>query len=159
MKTYIGIDNGVTGSITVINDDYISVEPMPCKTEQSYTKARQEITRIDVPVLKTMLSRIFLPCLVLLERPMVMPARFKQTMSAIRALEAVLICIEAWKLPVRYIDSKEWQREMLPQGTEKKELKKVSLQIGMRLFPGVNWKGFKDADSLLMAEWARRNQL
>jgi hypothetical protein len=58
-----------------------------------------------------------------------------------------------------YCDSKDWQKDMLPRGCKKEELKTASLDIGKRLFPSIDWKGFKDADSLLMAEWARRKGL
>ena len=68
-----------------------------------------------------------------------------------------MIVIEQLRLPYRYIDSKEWQKELLPSGLAKLELKIASLQIGQRLFPNVNFKGFPDADGLLIAEWARRN--
>lgn len=171
MKTYIGIDNGVTGTIAVLGENLVYMMPMPVKTEQSYTKARQTITRIDYSKFQKHLYDLYSllidrmnaignpDMLALLERPMVMPGRFKATLSAIRALESVLICLEYMDVPYRYIDSKEWQRQMLPQGTDKKDLKKVSLEIGKRLFPSVDFKRFHDADSLLMAEWARRLNL
>ena len=96
--------------------------------------------------------------LVLIERPMVNPARFLASTSALRALEATLIVVEELKLPVRYLDSKEWQSEILPKGVEgPDELKAASLDIGQRLFPSLQFK--KDADSILIAEWARRNNL
>lgn len=41
------------------------------------------------------------------------------------------------------------------------ELKKASMDIGLRLFPDQEEviKKHKDADALLIAEWARREQL
>ena len=59
-----------------------------------------------------------------------------------------------------YVDSKEWQKVMLPKGVKgSEELKKSSLDIGNRLFPQFEENKHKDRDSLLMAEWARRNNL
>lgn len=77
-------------------------------------------------------------------------------MSAIRALEATLTVLEFLKIPYAFCDSKEWQRELLPKGLRKEELKTASLQVGKRLFPSVNFDGFKDADGLLIAEYCRR---
>jgi len=51
---------------------------------------------------------------------------------------------------------------MLPHGVKgPAELKKASADIGKRLFPGQTEAidKHKDADGLLMAEWARRLQL
>ena len=45
----------------------------------------------------------------------------------------------------------------MPSGLEGDELKVASKQIGQQLFPSANIK--KDADALLMAEFARRNNL
>lgn len=160
IKTYVGIDNGVSGSIGIIASNKPYLFPMPTKSQQSYTKARQLITRVDFPRLVTILQSAYKEnMLVLIERPMVNPGRFKATGSALRCLESVLIALEMLVLPYQYVDSKEWQREILPKGTAKEELKVASLDIGRRLFPNVEWKGFKDADSLLMAEWARRKKL
>jgi hypothetical protein len=159
-KAYIGVDNGVTGTIGIIHDGSSGIRPMPVKTEQSYTKARQQVTRVDWPAFIAILDQFKgLECLVLIERPMVNPGRFKASASALRCLEAVLIAVETRDLPRQYVDSREWQREMLPKGTTSENLKRVSLDIGKRLFPGCDWKGLKDADSLLMAEWARRKGL
>ena len=50
---------------------------------------------------------------------------------------------------------------MLPKGCKGAELKAASKDVGIRLFP--QHKEIivkqKDADSLLIAEWARRNDL
>ncbi|MHC4574386.1 MAG: hypothetical protein ACYS76_09695 [Planctomycetota bacterium] len=50
---------------------------------------------------------------------------------------------------------------MLPKGCKKEELKKASIDIGCRLFPYHKEQiiKHKDADSLLIAEWARRKNL
>ncbi len=90
---------------------------------------------------------------------MVNPMRFMATTSALRSLESTLTVIEYLKLPLSYIDSKEWQKLLLPQGIKgSDELKKASLDIGCRLFPQHSdlIKRHKDADGLLMAEYCRR---
>lgn len=156
MKTYIGIDNGVTGTITIIGDGKVIHFPMPVKSEQSYTKAKQNITRIDYRGLREVLLRngcTASGAFCLLERPMVNPGRFKATVSAIRALEATLIVLEQLSISFQYIDSKQWQKALLPQGLDKGDLKKAAIDVARRLFPEIKTK---DADSLLIAEYARR---
>jgi hypothetical protein len=91
-----------------------------------------------------------------IERPMVNPTRFQATASALRALEATLIILEELKIPYIYVDSKEWQKDLLPKELKGEELKEASLNIGKRLFPKIDFTGFKDADGLLIAEWGRR---
>lgn len=156
MKTYVGIDNGVTGTVTIIGDNRVIHFPMPVKSEQSYTKAKQNITRIDYPALREALWNdicVATGVFCLLERPMVNPGRFKATVSAIRALEATLIVLERLSIPFQYIDSKQWQKALLPQGLDKVDLKKAAIDVARRLFPQVKTK---DADSILIAEYARR---
>jgi hypothetical protein len=86
---------------------------------------------------------------------MVNSTRFNATLSAIRALEATLIALEESQFPYEYIDSKEWQKLLLPKGLKgSDELKKASLDVGKRMFPELEIK--KDADGLLIAEFMRR---
>lgn len=158
MKTYIGIDNGVSGTIGVIEPNYVTFIQTPVKSEQNYTKTKGNVTRIDGVVLMEYLNGLS-SCMVLIERPMVNPKRFKATTSALRALEATLVVLEALQLPYQYIDSKEWQRELLPKGVKgSDELKKASKDIGIRLFPKhkelIEKHG--DADGLLIAEYCKR---
>jgi hypothetical protein len=166
---YIGIDNGVSGSIGVVEHDGLGAYyHMPIKNELSYTKKKQWISRIDTAALKTLLGSIIQKgqtdlggFQVALERPMVNPGKFKSTVSALRALEATLVVVEDLKLRYRYIDSKEWQRDLLPKGLKKEELKVASLQIGKRLFPFIAYDElkFRDADGILIAEYQRRQDL
>jgi len=159
---YVGIDNGVSGSIGIVDGDrQILVSSMyykmPVFKSLSYTRHTQWISRIDIVRLKNLL------CIysgrelrVILERPLVNPMMFKATQSAMRALEATLIVLEELKFSYMYCDSKEWQKVLLPSGLKGGELKKASLDIGMRLFPSIDFNGFADADGLLIAEYSRR---
>lgn len=161
-KIYIGIDNGVTGTIGICSDDLITFIETPVKKEQSYTKAKQNISRIEVEKLKTYLSVLDLSnCFAIIERPMVNPGRFKATMSAIRALEATLNVIELLNIPYQYIDSRQWQKVFLPSDSKADQLKKDSVTVGCRLFPQLKDKiiAHGDADGLLIAEFAKRNKL
>lgn len=154
---YIGIDNGVTGSVGVIS---YHQEPVffqtPVKRQLSYTKKAKWINRIDTNLLALWLMPFKKNGFVYLERPMVNPGRFDATVSALRALEATLIVVEDLEMPVTYVDSKQWQKVMLPSGLQKEQLKKASLDIGKRMFPQFKSVFTKDADGILIAEWAKR---
>lgn len=162
-KTYVGIDNGVSGSCSFLKDSAAATYyPTPIFRQLNYTKTKAYINRVDTKKLKA----IFLAelgdskeCLVVLERCMVNPGRFKATISAVRAMEATLIVLEDLGLPYVYMDSKEWQRELLPTGCVGDELKTASSEVGKRLFPHLKDAIKKDADALLMAEHARRKKL
>lgn len=161
-KIYIGIDNGVTGTITIMKPmGTCYFYPVPTKVEQSYTQKKQNITRIDAQKLFELLKYHTEghPTRVLLEIPMVNPQRLFATFSALRCLEALLIIIELLQLPYSYMSSRKWQKELLPLGLETDQLKKASLDIGNRLFPQFRDHKHKDRDSLLMTEYARRNRL
>jgi len=157
-RAYIGIDNGVTGSIGIITPKETMFFRTPSKKEQSYTKKKQGITRIDVVKLHDLID-IVVPCndrRIAVERPLVNPGMFKATLSAMRALEATLTVLENLGVGYEYIDSKEWQKALLPQGTKgSTELKRASADIGKRLYPHLSEQidKQKDADGLLIAHY------
>lgn len=161
---YIGVDNGVTGSIGIINTNGgASWHKTPVRRELNYTKEEAWLNRIDRNKLKDILSKVSQhvatggTALVILERPMINSRRWKASCSALRSFEATLTVLEDLKLPFIYVDSKEWQKVMLPSGVSGEELKTSSLQVARRLFPTL--KVVKDGDAILMAEWARQKQL
>lgn len=160
---YIGIDNGVTGSIGIILPDRTSLYyKMPIKSGQDYTKKKKNITRIDHKGLLALINYSSAEVKVILERPMVNPMRFAATASALRSLESTLVALEALKYPYICIDSKEWQRAMLPKGIKGSlQLKKASVDVGIKLFPRHEplIRKQRDSDGLLIAEYARRMSL
>lgn len=156
-KSFIGIDNGVTGSIGVIypNGTTAFIET-PVIKEQSYTKEVQYIHRVKWDDLASHISK---DAIVFIERPMVNPKAFTATTSALRALEATLIALQIVGCQYEYIDSKEWQKEFIGSNIiGHKELKQASMKIGVDLFPNHKTKIEKhgDADGLLIAEYCRR---
>lgn len=163
-KLYIGIDNGVTGSIGIVGETYDDFFLTPVKKEQSYTKAKNVISRVDVVALKEKFEQTLKKlnvesseCMVVMERPLINPTMFKASISASRSLEATLGIVEQLELPHMYIDSKQWQRSILPKGTEgSTALKKASKDVADRLFPQYKTliDKHKDADGLLIAKWA-----
>lgn len=160
---YIGIDNGVTGSIGIIYPDGKSAFiPTPVFKDINYTKKVRHLHRIDISNLILNLPKPN-ESFILFERPMVNSRAFVATESALRALEATLIALELLGYKrgetYDYIDSKIWQREFISSaiiGSD--ELKEASKVIGIELFPNhasiIN--KHKDADGLLIAEFGRR---
>lgn len=177
MKSYIGIDNGVTGSIAIINPNkgleighpaicLIGMRKTPVVLQQNYTKTKKNINRLNIKEMKQILDDWILAgdevnSLAIIERPMVNPGRFQATLSAMRCMEATLCALESRSIPYMFVDSKQWQKCLLPAGCEKEELKHASHDIGIRLFPSLKEIIDKhgDADSILIAEWARREQV
>lgn len=161
MNIYLGFDNGVTGTLGIITPEKADFLQMPIKKEQNYTKAKDNISRIDVPKLMSIIDPLDngVSMFALLERPMVNPKRWKASVSAIRALESTITFLEAYGIGFSYCDSKEWQRELLPKGVKTTpELKKASRDIGIRMFPQFKdlIEKVGDADGILIAEYARR---
>jgi hypothetical protein len=152
--TYVGIDNGSSGTIAILSDRLIHFGKVPTKKELSYTKKKQKVTRIDTKKLRELLSSLS-EAKVVIERPLVNPGMFKATVSGVRALEAVLIVVEELGYPVSYIDSKEWQKELLP-GSKGKQLKKDSLLVGNELFPEIQDFKHPDRDGLLIAVYSKQ---
>ena len=156
-RYFIGIDNGVSGSVGVIpTEGKPSWFKMPVRNELNYTKTKKFINRVDVPALAEAFNAavpLDADVVLRIERPMVNPGRFAATLSAMRALEATLIFFEGRKIPYAYIDSKEWQKVMLPSGLKgSEELKAAADSVCRRLFPAVSiTKG--GGDSLLIAKY------
>ena len=166
MKTWIGIDNGISGTIGIIKENGETFFfKTPIKSEQNYTIKKGNISRIEKKELSLLLSSNIddlSRCHVILERPLVNPTRFQASISAMRALEATLIVLEELNIPYEYTDSKKWQGLLLPKGLKGSELlKKASMDIGCRLFPQHSEliKKQKDADGILIAEYCKRNRL
>lgn len=161
-KVFIGIDNGVSGSIGIISPEGTFFFKTPTFSEQDYVKKKANITRIEINELYIELKKMtdgYKPeqIQVALERPMVNPTRFKASISAVRALEATLTVIESLEFPYQFEDSKAWQKMLLPSGIKgTPELKKASLDIGNRLFPQHSENEHKDRDGMLIAEYLRR---
>lgn len=154
-RMFVGVDNGVSGSVGLISEDgSYSFVRTPVKKELNYTKVKAYINRIDALELSKILSVCASNSMVLIERPMVNPSRWVASVSAIRALEATQTVLEQLGLPYAFIDSKEWQKVLLPSGLKGEELKSASLNIGKRLFPNIEGK-FADFDGMLLAQFCK----
>ena len=160
----IGNDNGVTGSIAVISvetGDLVLYKPTPVVKQLSYTKAAKWMNFLDVEKYIDILEPYALNARLFMERPMINPTRWVASASALCCWTlqryALQTLAESHGLRVEYIDSKQWQKVMLPEGlTTAPVLKQASLDVGNRLFPKQKFK--KDADAALIAEWARQTK-
>lgn len=158
-RVFIGIDNGVSGAVTILSESgFIHLHmKTPVKNHLNYTKKKAFINRVDFKELQDALFDNVANdtpfCMI--ERPMVNPMRFQASVSALRCLEATEIILELLKIPYQFIDSKEWQKSLLPSGLKGDELKKAASQVAKRLFPK---QEIVNADSLLIAEYCRRTK-
>jgi hypothetical protein len=154
-KTFIGIDNGVSGAITILSNEnnVILHEKTPVKKCLNYTKKKAFINRVDFRAFEKLLKDAGKDTFCFIERPMVNPTRFNASVSALRCLEASIILLEDLQIPYQFIDSKEWQKELLPSGLVKDELKVAANNVAKRLFPKVK---VYNADSILIAEYCLR---
>lgn len=167
-RIYIGIDNGHTGTVAWVGENvHPTIIETPVRKEQSYTKKAQKMTRIDHERLTAQLKELIEAAgdasnvMVVMERPFT-GTYASANVSAARAYEVTLVLVEQLKLPHNIVDSRQWQKVMLPVGIKGSDkLKEASATIALRLFPDQEKviKKHKDADALLMAEWARRQQL
>jgi len=166
---WLGIDNGVTGTIAALIEDKATgtfetqFMTTPVKSHLSYQKSKKKnMNRIDWMTLSDFFSDLRKSCdriVVCIERPMINSVRFDASLSARASLEAMLILFEMYGLPYSYIDSRAWQKELLPAGIKgSAEQKEASKEVGLRLYPEhaelIN--KHKDADALLIATYMRR---
>jgi hypothetical protein len=158
-RAFIGIDNGVTGAITILSDSGVVLKHIktPVTNHLNYTKKKAFINRVNFITLRSELANIAVSydSFCMIERPMVNPMRWVASVSALRCLEATEILLEILQIPYQFIDSKEWQKALLPSGLKKEELKKTADHVAKRLFPKIE---IVNSDSLLIAEYCRRTK-
>lgn len=157
----MGIDNGVTGSITVLYaDGTFTYVKMPTFKQRNYTKVTSWLHRVNFVKLRAFLDNLTTTnevVLAVMERPMVNPGRFAASASALRCLEATQIALELSGIPYAFIDSKAWQKELLPKGLKgSEELKKASDALAKKKYPMYNFKD-GEGDSTHIAEYAKKH--
>lgn len=161
-KAILFIDNGCTGTMALFDGTFSSAyfAETPCRTGKRFDthKEQKSVTRLDVEkfyrLLQIMKDWTTKEILVVRERPMVHPARFYASLSAIRCDEAETLCLEKAGLPWIYCDSREWQTPLLESfGKGAEALKNESKELGIKLFPQYSELITKhgDADALLGA--------
>lgn len=161
----IGIDNGVSGSITIMSNDGTVLDyfPTPTKKTLKPTKKVQWITVVLYDELYYRLKKHVehessVKCY--MERAFINYKMFNATMSSVMAYIITVLVLEQLHISYEVVDSKDWQKHMLPEGIlGKKELKEAAKCVANRLFPSVRIKRADLADSLLIAEYYRRKNM
>jgi len=155
-RAYVGIDNGVSGSVGIIYEDgTYEFFVTPVKKEQDYTKAKKLINRVQPLELAELFKYVGEGSMVMIERPMINSTRFNASMSAIRCFEATITILETLGLPYQVEDSKAWQKALLPIGISGDDLKKASKDVGNRLFPNTKLILHPDCDGMLIANYCK----
>jgi hypothetical protein len=160
-KIYIGVDNGPTGSVGVLDGDKAWYDPMPVFMGQDYVKRDKNVTRVDRAALLAYIKERVpegREAFCLLERPLKNPGQFESSYTAARAYEAVLGVMEELGIGTGTQDSRKWQSAMLPDGTKgSAALKQASFDEGMRLWPHLAGSIIKqnDADGIMLAAYAK----
>jgi len=155
MKNYIGMDNGATGTIGIIDADGVAHNyRTPVHKRQDYTKKAKIISRIDWQGLIDLLKPYQRDAVVAIERPAINPVFFNTSINAARSHEATVIVMEIMGLRHRFIDSHEWKKALLPEGY-KKDPKTCALEEVRRRFPSIEINSKSKADGLLIAEYMR----
>lgn len=170
----IGIDNGTSGTIGFICGSEYEFLETPIIVKLDFTKSKKrDIKRLDVDAFckllkgyKTKAEEGKEPLICYLERPLINPMLFTTSILAVRCFEAELTVIESLKIPYVVIDSKAWQKELLPEGISakgkdkkavKNELKFASMEVAIRYFPKEEKliRKHKDGDGLLIARYGK----
>lgn len=167
-RVYIGIDNGTTGTVGWVGDGiHPTIIESPRIVQQAYTKKSKNVTRIDHVRMSELFRELVgdgdaSDVMVVMERPFTNSKFPSAVVSAARTFEVTQVLVEQAHLPHMFVDSRDWQKVMLPTGIKGSDnLKRASKDIGLRLFPDQEKviRKHKDADALLIAEWARRQNL
>ena len=164
-KTYLGIDNGTSGSIAIISSDgqLLNWHKTPSFPYTHYTQKGKFIGRLDRNAFREILMPyVDTPVMVVLENPFIngsRPELINVSCVASRTDEATVIVLEDLMIPFQHIAAKTWQKDMLPSNMSEGETKKASRDVAKRLFPKFEIPKGCDGDAILIAEWARRNNL
>lgn len=156
---YIGIDNGVSGTIGIIEeDDFYWLYKTPVRLVQDFHKTKRNISRLNVEefmwILKPFINNDYKICI---ERPFINKIGFTSTISSVRCHEATLVALDLMGLKYQFIDSKEWQTYFFGDLRQVKDLKRESLEIGTKLFPDISLK-HNDRDGILIAQYIKENE-
>jgi len=156
-NTILALDNGVSGTVAVTyKGEPLLFRKTPVVKVRNYTKKEAYLRRIDHKSFKELI-RGFPVTIAYIERPLVNPKAFVATESALRSLEATIICLEQLEIPYEFIDSKTWQKHYLtPNAIGSTEMKLASKEVGKIMFPKFADEIEKhgDADSLFIALYA-----
>lgn len=156
-KTYIGIDNGSTGTIGIIAPGGVQFLETPVVESLHYGKKGGLIKRLDRSAFKALLAGINpVEAVVKIERPFTAgPMMINAMLHAHRFFESTICTLEDLGLGYEVIDSGTWQKAMLGDVKGSPELKKASKLRATQLYPQFTdaIKRHGDADGLLICHY------
>ena len=162
MKTYIGIDNGVSGAMAVITPDFTFVQPLVSNQEHGgkvvcavrlYDEFVQLAGRYELTVVAEAAQKFT-------------PGRLAFA-SVWFSWGAIVAAARLARVRFTAVDPRRWQKEMFKGLPKSLDTKQASVQKARELFPTVSLRttercstdNHNFADALLLAEWGRRNNL
>lgn len=178
VKLVFGLDNGATGTVCSIIPQmkYLNFIQTPSIISVDYPKDIQYINRVDIDNLTKWMKKSIkkaekfykqpIKSIVIMQRPMVNPQRFKQSGNALRAFEATIIMLENLKIEYIIIDSKKWQHYFFGKNTLMLDLKAQSMKKGLQILNNYKIrakdkkimsdviKKHGDADGMLICQFA-----
>lgn len=178
IKLVIGLDNGATGTICSIIPQmkYLDFIQTPSIVSLDYPKEICYINRVDIDKLKEFINKSIkkankfykqpIKSIVVMQRPMVNPQRFKQSGHALRAFQATIITLEMLGIDYVIIDSKKWQHYFFGKNTMMLDLKAQSMKKGLQILDNYKIKAkdkevmestirkHGDADGMLICQFA-----
>jgi hypothetical protein len=158
----IGIDNGITGSLSSFKDGkLIDFRETFSRRwiKPTVTSKVSQMSRIDIIKLMEWLNenkKLDESVTAVIERPMTDQVRFNASISSHHAQEAVMIALELVGIPYMTIDSKVWQSKFLPRISGSISLKYESKRKGKAEFPEFSELIEKhgDADAIFIGKLA-----
>ena len=137
--TLIGMDNGSSGSLGVLEHGKPYFYKTPTKSSLNYQKSKDTyVTRVDINKLREIFLQHYVKgeTYAILERPLNNPMMYKASLAAMRALETTLILLEELEIPYAFLDSKNWQKLYLGADIKGRDnLKAKSKELGQLIFP------------------------
>lgn len=144
MKYFMGVDLGISGGITIIDENgtILVCKPMPT-TEIIVNKKKKN--QYDIKTLDRLfdgMNRAYQITEVIMERLRPIPMQSSQTgFSLGMAVGIFRTLFTVYEIPYREVEPRLWQQEMF-QGTpyDKDTTKEVSIMVANRLAPGFSFK-------------------
>lgn len=157
MKTVLGIDPGLNGGLAFLNEEGITLVPMPTIAGKDY----------DIQAIKRYLVE-FKPVLTVLEQQISMPGQgLSSTLQTGKGYGILLGLLAGMEMPHQVISAKTWQGKLFTGVAAKLDTKAKSEIIAKRIFPSADFRRSDRArvaadgltDAACIAEYARRMYL
>lgn len=169
MPLYLGVDNGLTGGVALV--DEVGKIHFTAAMQTQQTRKGNEVDVVAMrDIISLWLSDLDLKIdskadvVVVMEEPGGAKS-FKAAVSMAASFHALRAMFELWPLRLERITPQKWQRDFL--NAPKGQTKPVALQKAKSIWPSVDFRRNSDCrvpdagiiDACLIAEWARREKL